>query len=109
METSAIQSLKLVIVHSVGLSKDALHVYVGLVVFFVACGLLRKRKGLATPLLVVVLVAVAGEMLDLRDDLGSLGHWRWAASVHDIVNTVFWPAVMAGLARLGVSPWQGRG
>lgn len=33
------------------------------------------------------------------DDLRSLGYWRWDASLHDIVNTVAWPAVLTCLAR----------
>ena len=44
-------------------------------------------------------VAMTGELLDMRDDIASLGYWRWGASLHDIANTVFWPAVLAALAR----------
>lgn len=46
------------------------------------------------PLLIVVLVACIGEVLDMRDDISSPGYWRWAASLHDIVNTSFWPFVL---------------
>jgi hypothetical protein len=75
MEPSAVQAIKMAIVGASGLSKDALHIYVGLA------------------------VAMAGELLDMRDDIASLGYWRWSASLHDMANTVFWPAVLAALAR----------
>jgi hypothetical protein len=48
----------------------------------------------------VLVVAVCGELVDLADDLVTLGHWRWHASLHDIVNTSFWPAVLTALSRL---------
>ena len=35
MEISVAQSIKLALVHAVGLSQDALHIYVGLIVFVV--------------------------------------------------------------------------
>lgn len=99
METSAVQSAKLAIVAIVGLSKDALHVYVGLSVFFIAALLLRKPLRSPIPWLAVLLAALAGEAVDAIDDIRSLGHWRMAASAHDIVNTIFWPSVVLLLAR----------
>jgi cell shape-determining protein MreD len=52
------------------------------------------------PWLAVLLVALLGEAVDMRDDLMSVGHWRWAASLHDVLNTVFWPSVLLLLARV---------
>lgn len=106
METSAVQSLKLALVQSIGLSKDALHIYVGLTVFFATSWAFRKRKDISWPLLAVLLIAVAGELFDMRDDLSSIGYWRWMASLHDIVNTMLWPTVIFVLARLGIVPWR---
>lgn len=99
METSTIQSIKLAVVGFSGLSKDALHVYVGLTVFLLVA--IVHRRGLKSlwPLGAVLLVAAVGELLDMRDDLGSFGHWRWRASLHDVVNTVFWPLVLWLLIR----------
>jgi hypothetical protein len=99
METSAVQAAKLAIVGATGLSKDTLHVYVGLTVFLVSTWVLRKHVRSVLPLLIVVLVACAGEVLDMRDDIHSLGYWRWGASLHDIVNTSFWPFVLYVLLR----------
>lgn len=99
METSAVQAAKLAIVGATGLSKDTLHVYVGLTVFLVSTWVLRKHVRSVLPLLIVVLVACVGEMLDMRDDIHSLGYWRWGASLHDVVNTSFWPFVLYVLLR----------
>jgi len=102
METSAIQSIKLAIVAATGLSKDALHIYVGLAVFLVAAIVLRKPLRSNVPWLVVVGVAITGEVLDMRDDIASLEYWRWSASLHDILNTLFWPSVFLLLAKFGI-------
>ena len=100
METSAVQALKLTLVQSIGLSKDALHIYIGLFVFVIVSVAQRGKKASAYPLLWVAIVAVSGELLDMRDDLRSLGYWRWSASLHDFVNTAFWPLVLTVLLRL---------
>jgi len=102
METSVVQSIKLAIIAVTGLSKDALHIYVGLAVFLATAVVLRKPLRSIVPWLAVVAVAVAGELLDMRDDVASLGYWRWGASLHDVLNTIFWPTVLFLLARFDI-------
>jgi cell shape-determining protein MreD len=104
METSTVQSLKLSLVQLVGLSKDALHIYVGLIVFFVVAIVIAVRIERTSYLLLMAVIAVAilGELVDMRDDINSLGVWRWRASVHDVANTVFWPFVITLLVRAKV-------
>jgi len=102
METSVVQSIKLTIVDVTGLSKDALHIYVGLTIFLVTAMVLRKPLRSIFPWLVVLAIAFAGEVLDMRDDVASLGYWRWGASLHDILNTLFWPSVLLLLAKLDI-------
>jgi hypothetical protein len=99
MATSTFQAAKLEMVSTLGLSKDALHIYVGLLVFFAAAALLRRQLRSATPLAMVLVVACVGEIFDARGDISDLGYWRAGASMHDIVNTMFWPAVLFALAR----------
>ena len=74
METSAYQNLKLVILDVLSLSKDAIHIHIGLLVFFLAIVLWRRGQPDILALLPVFLVAGGMEVLDLRDDLGSLGY-----------------------------------
>ncbi|MGJ7542283.1 hypothetical protein [Variovorax sp. LT1R16] len=99
METSLVQASKLVIVSATGLSKDALHLYAGLSVFLIVAAITRKQIASWLPWSMVFAVAVTAEFLDMRDDVLSLGYWRWAASLHDLVNTIFWPTVFFLLAR----------
>ena len=101
MQTSAVQHAKLAIISTMGLSKDALHIYVGLAAFLVTAIVLRKSLRSIAPWLVVVAIAVAGELIDMRDDIYSFGYWRWRASLHDVLNTLFWPTVLFLHARLG--------
>ena len=97
--TSFFQSLKMDIVGLTGLSKDALHVYLGLVAWLLAAALLRRSITTLRPWLAVLVVAIGIECFDAFDDWVDLGHWRYRASLHDIVNTMFWPTVLALLAR----------
>lgn len=97
MEASLVQSFKLAIVSATGLSKDALHIYAGLAIFLLSAVLMRRRPSMARPWCVVLLAAVVAEAFDLRDDVASFGHWRWGASLHDVLNTIAWPSVLAVL------------
>jgi hypothetical protein len=99
METSTVQSIKLAIASGLGLSKDTLHVYVGLLVLFGTALASRRPLRSFVPWLAVLAVALAGEVVDGLDDIHSHGHWRWAASLHDIINTMVWPSVIVALAR----------
>ncbi|MFW2061830.1 hypothetical protein [Acinetobacter ursingii] len=50
-------------------------------------------------LFAVVLIAISAELLDARDDLINYGYWRFDASLHDILNTIFWPLVLRLIAK----------
>jgi hypothetical protein len=97
--TSFVQSLKLDIIGFSGLSKDALHVYLGLTVWLLAAALFRRSIATLRPWLAVLVVALGIEAFDAFDDWVDLGRWRYQASLHDIVNTMFWPTVLTLLAR----------
>lgn len=98
-DISFVQALKLDIVGFTGLSKDALHIYVGLVVWLLAAALFRRSIGTLRPWLAVLVVACVIEGFDAFDDWVQLGRWRYMASLHDVVNTLFWPTVLSLLAR----------
>lgn len=107
MDTSLYQSIKLTISSSLNLSKDALHIHIGLMVFFLAVLIWKKgRIGLAS-LMSVVFVAFAMEAFDLFDDFRSFGYLRWSASTHDIVNTMLWPVIITVAVRFRLSPRSG--
>ncbi|MET0281707.1 MAG: hypothetical protein ABW278_11400 [Steroidobacteraceae bacterium] len=99
MAMSTFQSMKHEIVQFASLSKDALHIYVGLTVFLLAASVARKGLRSVFPLLAVAGVALLGEALDARDEFRRQGHLLWGASLHDIMNTMFWPLAIWLLAR----------
>lgn len=96
---SPLQTVKHWLVSHLSLAKDALHVYVALIVFFgVALALkapLRSWKPWAT----VLAVALAGEIWDLRDSVVTQSPIKLWANWHDIWNTMFWPSAIVLLAR----------
>jgi len=99
MALSAFQSFKHELGTLAGLSKDALHVYFGLTAFLITAAVVRQGLRSWAPLLVALTIAVAGELLDARDNFRTYGQWRVGASVHDIINTMFWPLALWLLAR----------
>jgi hypothetical protein len=99
MELSTLQSIKMTIIMATGLSRDALHIYFGLAVFLLSAAALRKPLRSYVPWLMVLTAALIGELLDMRDDFGFYGYWRWDAGMHDLLNTLFWPSVLMLLAR----------
>ncbi|MXZ74330.1 MAG: hypothetical protein F4207_06585 [Gemmatimonadetes bacterium] len=96
--------MKLIILSILDISKDAVHIHIGLLVFFAGVVLWKKGSFNAWCLIPVVFVASVMELLDLRDDYTHQGNIRMAAltaSVHDLLNTMLWPVVIVVLAWLG--------
>lgn len=100
MDTSFYQNLKLAILNILDLPKDAIHIHIGLVIFFLTVILWKKGRIEITCLLPVLVIACLMEALDLRDDLNSLGYMRWSASLHDFTNTMLWPVLITCLAKV---------
>ena len=96
---SPFQEIKLLLVENLHLAKDALHIYIAVLVFFASCLLFGWRVSQLRPLLVVLIVALAGEAWDLRDELSYGELVRITAHVKDIVNTLAVPALLWILAR----------
>src|SRR5262245_38751706 len=76
------------------LTKDAIHVYIGVLCLLVALLLLRRRLSSLWALAPGLALSIAMEYFDLRDGFG------WRASVHDLINTNLIPAILVALARL---------
>ncbi len=100
--SSTLQTIKVFLVTLTGLSRDALHVHIGLGTMIGAAMLFRREFRSFLPWLIVLVAAVGGELLDMYGDLISPGYWQWKMSVHDIINTLFWPTIVLLLARSGV-------
>ena len=94
-----LQDAKVLAMSLTNLAKDALHVHVGLFVFFAAALLFRWSLRSWRPWLAVLFVALAGEAWDIADTWGIGGPLRLADNWHDIWNTMLWPTVILLLAR----------
>lgn len=93
------QDFKLLLIDTFGLSKDALHIYVGLIVFFGTALILRLPLRDVRPLLAVFLAALIGEVWDIYDTAVLGISQVYAGNWHDIWNTMFWPFAIMLLAR----------
>jgi len=94
MNTSFYQLMKIHILSFFHLSKDAVHIHIGLLAFFLWVLIFRKPLGSLKALIPVLMIAAAMEVFDLRDDFNTFGRFRWGASLHDLINTLFWPVVI---------------
>lgn len=93
------QETKSALVDLTMLAKDALHIYVALIVFFGCCLLFRWKAWQIKPLLAVFAAALAGEMWDLRDGLTSDTAIDLTSNAKDVVNTLIVPAIIMLTAR----------
>lgn len=96
---SPLQQAKLFLANHVHLAKDALHIYVALILFLGSAALFRWPLKSWKPWLVVAVAALAGEVWDLRDSLVYRTPIMLSENGKDILNTLFWPTVLMLLAR----------
>ena len=94
------QLAKIHVLSFFNVSKDAMHVYIGLSILLLWLLFIRKPLSSLKNLIPVIIVAIIMEVFDLRDDFTSFGRFRWAASLHDILNTMFWPVVIVFFSKL---------
>lgn len=102
VQTSKYQLFKLRVLDLIPVSKDAAHVYVGMGCLLLALLIFRAPLRSYRALLPGLIAGVTMEVFDLRDDLASVGHFRWGASLKDVVNTNLLPLVLVTVARLGL-------
>jgi hypothetical protein len=105
--TTLLQESKTWVVDHVGLEKDALHVYLALILLFGSAWLFRWSLRSWKPAALIFVVAAAGEVWDIRDGLMTSVPLEVSLplSWHDLWNTMFWPLAILVLAH--VSPLFG--
>ena len=92
--------LKEILVELSGVSKDALHVHIGLIAFFGSAFLLKRSPASILPLLIVLGLELGNEFLDLfimRNRPPGLA--QWGESLRDLFNTMLWPTTLMFAAR----------
>lgn len=87
------QVFKLWWVSVLPLTKDAIHIYIGVLCLFLALILFRRRLSSFTALIPGIVVSITMEIFDLRDGFGVL------ASLKDLVNTNLIPFLLVLLTR----------
>lgn len=97
-----IEAMKNHLVLLAGVSRDALHTQIGLFLFFAVALVFRRQASRWLPLSAVMAAAVASEVFDCLRDLSRYGVWDHEGSIHDIINTVFWPVIIHVMARTGI-------
>lgn len=91
--------------HFTGLTSDALFIYLGLIIYFVIAAVHKRQLKSHIAILATVAIAFALEIFSSRADIFGKGYWRIWASIHNIVNMIFWPYVIWAMARFRV--WKG--
>ncbi len=81
-----------------GLSADAVHVQVGVLLLIFFAVLTRKRLYHWLPWCLVLLIECINEFIDMCQPSGSVES-NWPASQHDILNTMFLPTVLILMLR----------
>jgi hypothetical protein len=89
---------KMRLVEAVGLTNDAMHIHVSLLILFVAALVLRRRPDSVWCWLAVFVAELFNEYADLRGL--APGEATMDAALHDIYNTMFWPTVIVLFGRL---------
>src|SRR5262245_5130739 len=80
---SPYQQLKTQILGALGLSKDAIHIYIGLGCFLLSILVIRFAPTAYRSLVLGLLVSLAMEAMDLRDNVRYRETTRVLASLHD--------------------------
>lgn len=99
MKDSVFQAAKLWLIDSTGLAKDALHIHVGLIVFFAVALVFRWPLRSWKPWAAALVAALAGEAWDLWDTLAEGRRIVLSANWQDLWNTMLWPTAILLLAR----------
>ena len=91
--------VKLFFQHASGMSMDALHVIVGVVLMFAAALVLRTSVARPVPLLVVLLAAIANEASDFRAEIWPELGMQSGESAKDVLLTLAIPLLIFLVAR----------
>jgi len=97
---SPYQQLKGQILSVVGLSKDAVHLYIGIGCLLLSILVFRFPPNAYRSLVLGLLVSLGMEALDLRDNVRYRETTRALASLHDLFNTNLLPYLIVVALRL---------
>ncbi|WP_242096403.1 MULTISPECIES: hypothetical protein [unclassified Sphingomonas] len=73
-----------------GMADSLLHVHAGMAILIVTRVVTRRSLATPLPLAVVAAFEAANEIMDRLH----YGSWRWADTLGDVANTMFWPTIL---------------
>jgi hypothetical protein len=76
-----------------GLTSDAVHIHVGVLLYLGWSLLLRAKAGDWRPWALTLVIEAANECIDLFQPVGSI-EANWPASRHDLLNTMALPSLL---------------
>ncbi|MEO5807016.1 hypothetical protein [Devosia sp.] len=88
-----LNNLKILLTDLLHLSRDALHIHVGLGIYIIAILALRRGPASPVPWLIVLGFELINEVLDLYHEVDFSG------SIVDVLNTMLWPTIALAIAR----------
>jgi hypothetical protein len=80
------------------LSKDALHIHIGIGLYAMAVLAFRRGPGSWLPWLTVLGFELANEAIDIFHH--GFAHLEVSGSIKDLFNTMFWPTIVLTAARI---------
>lgn len=89
-----LNDLKSLATDFLNLSRDALHIHLGLAIYVIAILVFRRGPTSVLPWLSVLAFELINEALDLFHEVDFSG------AIVDVVNTMFWPTVALVVARV---------
>lgn len=83
------------VVQFIGISREALHIHIGLFLFIIGSILFRNASNKFLCAWVIVLIAQSiNEFFDFYDWYIWTKSWNWHKSLYDFIHTMFWPSVI---------------
>lgn len=96
---SAFTDYKLLFERSIGFSDDAVHIFVGVLIQLAAAAVLRSSIARAGPLLTVVVLELANEILDIRHEVWPSASMQLGESIKDMSLTLALPITLFVISR----------
>lgn len=94
-------TLKTQLSEFLGITKDALHIHIGLAIFLGVALVFRRSLASWIPWLVLLAFELVNELMDIFHE--GIAGFAMGDSLKDVLNTMFWPTVVFIAAR-----WQKR-
>jgi hypothetical protein len=82
-----------------GISKDALHIHLGLATYLIVLVVFRRQLTSPVPWLALLAFEIVNEFLDIFHVHEGVMGLDLSGSLKDVLNTMFWPTVVLVAAR----------